>query len=156
MTGNAGLDKIILGLNGVVIAAAVALVVYSHVVIKPPQVDKSAVVGSGIEESILELQKSPVTLDEIVVNLYSRERRLRFLSTQMNLELFLEKDRELVNILKPRIFDALIDIAGNMKPNELNSITGRILLENRIKNRINSEVKKSVIKKIYFSKFTVQ
>ena len=82
-----------------------------------------------IEGSMSELQKPPVVLDEIVVNLYSREARLRFLDTQLNLVLYNEADRELALILKPHIFDALIDISGNMSPVELNSVTGRILLE---------------------------
>lgn len=156
MTGNAALDKILILINTIVIGLAVALVVYSHTMIKKPLTDGNAEFGGLIESSMREFQKAPVTLDEIVVNLYSRERRLRFLDTQMNIELFNEKDRAEVLAIKTHIFDALIDIAGNMKPNELNSVTGRILLENRIKKRVNSKVGRSLIKKIYFSKFIIQ
>lgn len=156
MTGNAALDKILILINTVVIGLAVALVIYSHTMIKKPQTDGNAEFGGLIENSMQEFQKAPVTLDEIVVNLYSRERRLRFLDTQMNIELFSEKDRAEVLAIKTHIFDALIDIAGNMKPSELNSVTGRILLENRIKKRVNSKVGRSLIKKIYFSKFIIQ
>lgn len=113
-------------------------------------------VGNLIENSMLEYQKPTVAMDEIVVNLYSRETRLRFLSTQMNIELYKEKDRDFVASLKAIINDALIDIAGNMRPSELNSITGRILLENRIKARVNEHIKRPILKKIYFSKFIVQ
>ena len=95
-------------------------------------------------------------MDEIVVNIYSREARLRFLNTQMNLVLFNESDRELVMGMKPHIFDTLIDIAGNMKPKELNSITGKILLETRVKKQINDLLKRPVLKKILFSKFIIQ
>lgn len=156
MTGNKNLDKIILLINGVVIAAAVALVAYSHTMITKPQTDGNSEFGGLIDDSMREFQKAPVTLDQITVNLYSRERRLRFLDTQMNIALFSEKDRADVVEIKTHIFDALIDIAGNMKPSELNSVTGRILLENRIKKRVNSLVGRSLIKKIYFSKFVIQ
>lgn len=156
MTGNKSLDNIIIALNTLVIGAAVALVLYSHTMIKKPLTDRNSEFGNLIENSMNEFQKAPVTLDQITVNLYSKERRLRFLDTQMNIELFNEKDRADVLGIKTHIFDGLIDIAGNMKPNELNSVTGRILLENRIKKRVNSLVGRSLIKKIYFSKFIIQ
>lgn len=156
MTGNPGLDRIILGLNGIVVLAAAGLVFYSHNSIKPPPTDTSGQFGQMIENSVNEFQKAPISMDEMIVNLYSREARLRFLNTQMNIVLFNESDREFVTSIKVLINDALIDIAGNMKPEELNSVTGRILLENRVKNRVNKQVKRSVIKKIFFSKFIIQ
>ncbi len=156
MTGNPAVDKILLGLNGIGVIAATALVVYSHTAIKKPTTNGPKEFGQMIEGSMSELQKPPVVLDEIVVNLYSREARLRFLDTQLNLVLYNEADRELALILKPHIFDALIDISGNMSPVELNSVTGRILLETRVKKRINQLVNKPVIKKILFSKFIIQ
>ena len=156
MTGNPSIDKIILGLNGVVMAGAAALVFMSHSVLESPKTDRDREFGSMIEKSVNEHEKPPVSLDEIVVNLYSREARLRFLNTKMNLVLFEEKDRELAIIMKTHIFDTLIDIAGNMKPKELNSITGRILLESRVKDKVNELAKRPVIKKILFSKFIIQ
>lgn len=156
MTGNPSIDKIILGLNGIAVTAAAVLVVFSHTMLKKPGTERGKEFGNMIEGSISELEKAPVVLDEIVVNLYSREARLRFLDTQMNLVIFEEKDREMALILKPFVFDTLIDVAGNMLPKELNSITGRILLETRVKNRVNELVKRPVIKKILFSKFIIQ
>lgn len=156
MTGNPALDKIILGINGLVVLAAAGLVIFAHTSIKPLSTNQGLEFGNMIEGTINEHQKAPVTLDEIVVNLYSREARLRFLNTQMNIVLVQERDRTYVDSLKYIINDALIDIAGNMKPDELNSVTGRILLENRIKDRVNQYARRTVIKKIFFSKFIVQ
>ena len=116
MTGNPTIDKIIFGLNGAVVTAAAALVFFAHNSITKPDTERGREFGQMIEGSMLELQKPPVVMDEIVVNLYSREARLRFLNTQMNLVLFQERDRELVMGLKAHIFDSLIEIAGNMKP----------------------------------------
>ena len=156
MTGNPSIDKIILGLNGLIIASATALVFYAHLGIKKPSTKTNLEFGNMIEGSMLELRKPPIIMDETVVNLYSREVKLRFLNTQMNLVLFEEKDRELVMGMKPHIFDRLIDVAGNMKPKELNSVTGRILLETRVKTKLNDLTKRPVIKKILFSKFIIQ
>jgi len=156
MTGNPSIDKIILGLNGIVMAGAAALVFMSHSVIKAPPTDRNREFGDMIEKSMIEYEKPPVALGEIIVNLYSREARLRFLNTKLNLVLFEEQDRELALSMKTHIFDTLIDIAGNMKPKEVNSITGRILLESRVKNKVNELAKRPVIKKILFSKFIIQ
>lgn len=156
MTGNPIIDKIILGLNGLIVTAATALILYSHMGIKRTDTNQSLKFGNMIENSMNELKKPPVIMEEIVVNLYSREVKLRFLNTQMNIVLFAEKDREYVMGLKPHIFDSLIDLAGNMDPKELNSVTGRILLETRVKNKVNELVGKNVIKKILFSKFIIQ
>lgn len=156
MTGNPTLDKVILGINGLMMTGAAALVFFSHNMLKKPMTNQPVEFGTMIEGSMEQYNSQPVTMDEIVVNLYSREARLRFLNTQMNLVLYSESDRELAQIMKPHIFDTLVEVAGNMQPKEVNSITGRILLESRIINKVNGIAKKPLIKKILFSKFIVQ
>jgi len=156
MTGNPAVDKFILAMNAIVVSIAAALVFYAHNHIKTPPTQRGQELGKMIEGSMYELQKPPIVMDEIVVNLYSRESRLRFLNTRMNLVLFSEGDRQMLMGMKAHIFDALIDITGNMKPEELNSVTGRILLETRIKSQVNQLTRKPTIKKILFSKFIVQ
>ncbi|MCO4752867.1 MAG: flagellar basal body-associated FliL family protein [Bacteriovoracaceae bacterium] len=156
MTGNPGLDKIIFGINGLVVIAASALVVYSHTMVKTPPTDESAEFSSMVANSMVEFQKPQVQFPEMVVNLYSREARLRFINLKMNIETFEQEQIEQIENSKSLIQDALIDIASNMRPEEVNSVTGRILLETRIKNKVNSKLSKPAVKKIYFSKFIVQ
>ncbi|MEX0798877.1 MAG: flagellar basal body-associated FliL family protein [Bacteriovoracaceae bacterium] len=156
MTGNPVLDKVVLGINGLIVLAATALVIFSHTMIKSPATDESKEFSGMVKNSMLEFQKPQVKFPEMVVNLYSRETRLRFVNLIMNIETFEESQNQLVEKSKPLIQDALIDIASNMKPDELNSVTGRILLETRVKNKVNSKLPKPAIKKIYFSKFIVQ
>ena len=105
---------------------------------------------------MVEFQKPQVQFPEMVINLYSREARLRFVNLKMNIETFEQEQIQLIENAKPLIQDALVDVASHMKPNELNSVTGRILLETRIKNKVNSRLSTSAVKKIYFSKFIVQ
>lgn len=156
MTGNPSLDKVLIALNGLVMALSTALVLYSHIVIKPPMVDQGSQMQGMLNSSINLSQITPVKFPELLLNLYSRQTRLRFLQTQMNVEVYEEKQKEIVNTYKAFITDTLIDISGNLSPAELNSVTGRILLETRIKNRVNERLKRKVIKKIYFSKFIIQ
>jgi flagellar FliL protein len=156
MTLKPKLDKIVLALNGLIVAAAVGLVWYSHNIVSPPLTDSQKQFSNLIDSSVSDFKRTPVTFKEIVVNLYSRQRRLRFLNLTMNIEVYDDGQEEIVKTYKPFINDRLIDIAGNMKPDEVNSVTGRILLESRIKKNFNQAVGAKVIKKIYFSKFIVQ
>lgn len=156
MTGNPSLDKVLIALNGAIVALSTALILYSHLVIKPPEVDEGLQMQGLLNSSINLSQITPVKFPELLLNLYSKQTRLRFLQLQMNLEVFNEKDKQIVETYKAFITDSLIDITGNLSPAELNSVTGRILLETRIKNRVNEQLKKKVIKKIYFSKFIIQ
>lgn len=156
MTGNPGIDKIIMGLNAIVVGGAAALVFYSHNMITSPTTDENKEFTGMVRDAMVEFKKQPVVFKEMVVNLYSRERRLRFLNLTMNLDVFEEGQQQRVDTMKPLIVDALIDITGNMRPDELNSVTGKILLEARLKNKINTIVNEKLVKKIYFSKFIIQ
>ncbi len=156
MTGNPGIDRIIMGLNAIVVGGAAALVFYSHNFMKAPVTDQNKEFTGMVRDAMVEFKKQPVVFKEMVVNLYSRERRLRFLNLTMNLDVFEEGQQQRVDTMKPLIVDALIDITGNMRPDELNSVTGKILLEARLKNKINAIVNEKLVKKIYFSKFIIQ
>ena len=156
MTGNPGLDKTILGINGLGVILATALVVYSHSMIKKVPTDEAAEFSGMVKDSIEEFQKPTVKFKEQVINLYSRESRLRFVNLIMNIETLDQEQIEVVENAKPLIVDSLIDISSNMQPNELNSVTGKILLETRLKNKVNSKLGKPAVKKVYFSKFIVQ
>jgi flagellar FliL protein len=156
MTGNPALDKILLGINGIVMAAAAGLVYYSNNMIVPPLTDQTGEFTTMAQDSLSDFKKQPIVFKEMVVNLYSRQRRLRFLNLIMNIEVYDIGQEKIVDIYKSKVIDSLIDIAGNMKPEELNSVTGKMLLESRVKNKVNDFVKKPIIKKIYFSKFIVQ
>lgn len=156
MTGNSKIDKIIFLLASIIALASAALVFYSHNMIEKPQTDESAEFNSMAKELVTNLNIPKVSLEEISINLYSRKTRLRFLNIKMDLELFENGMQEKLKGLTPIVNDQLIDIAGNMKAAELNSVTGKILLESRIKKRLNKLLGANIIKKIYFSKFIIQ
>lgn len=156
MTGNPSIDKILLGLNGAFIAAATALIIYAHTGIKRPPINEAGQMRELIDESLLKNELTPVVFPKQVVNLYSRATRLRFLDMQMNVEVFEAAHKDIIELYKPYILDSLIQITGNMQPEELNSVTGRILLETRLKSRINTHLARHVVKKIYFSRFIIQ
>ena len=156
MTGSPGLDKAILGINGIGVILATALVIYSHTMIKKVPTDESAEFSGMVKTSIEEFQKPTVKFKEQVINLYSRQARLRFVNLIMDIETFDQNQITIIENAKPMIVDSLIDIVSNTSPSDLNSVTGKILLETRLKDKVNSKLNQPAIKKVYFSKFIVQ
>ena len=86
----------------------------------------------------------------------SSSTRLRFLDVQMYIVPFARGKRELLSRHGPQIYDAINRIGGQMEPAELNSIHGKIVFENRIKEEINRILQEKVVKEIQYSKFIVQ
>lgn len=156
MTGNPGLDKAIIGINGIGVILATALVIYSHTLVKKVPTDESAEFSGMVKTSIEEFQKPTVKFKEQVINLYSREARLRFVNLIMDIETFDQSQLMIIEDAKPLIVDSLIDIVSNTSPTDLNSVTGKILLETRLKEKVNSKLGEPAVKKVYFSKFIVQ
>jgi flagellar FliL protein len=101
-------------------------------------------------------QRPMVKIDRIIVNLTSRKTRLRFVEIEPHIQGFNEDDERIIRSNKHLVHDTIIDLASNLSPKELNSLTGRILLESKIREEINNKIGRKVIKKIFFSKFIVQ
>lgn len=156
MTGNPAIDKILIALNGLGVAAATGLVIYAHTSIKRPSTDPNAEMGNMTSQSIEQTQLATVNFPKLVTNLYSRHGRLRYVDLQYNLLPFKEEDAQKIQDLKALINDTIIEVVGNMPPEELNSVTGRILLETRVKKSVNSYLNYKLVKKIYFSRFIIQ
>ena len=96
-------------------------------------------------------------IEKIIVNLRSAGgKRLRFLDLSLHLIPFETRQRETLDNNKSLIHDSVIDTAGRMKPAELNSVAGKILFEDRVKNSINARLGEPTVKEILFSKFVVQ
>lgn len=156
MTGNSKIDKIIFLIALIAALASAGLVYYSHNMIDAVKTDESKEFNSMAKDLVNGLNTPKISLEEISINLYSRKTKLRFLNIKMDLELYEDGMQEKIKGLTPIVNDQLIDVAGNMSASELNSITGKILLESRIKKRLNKLLGANIIKKIYFSKFIIQ
>lgn len=155
MTGNKKLDLIVGAVNLVLILIALGLFAFSIFQKKPLPKD----------EEELELLKKDArsrifhdtfAMETQLINLPGKNAKLRYLEVEANLHPF---KREQIDLLKEStaiLNDVLIDQASRMDPDELNSTVGRILLEDRIKKEVNAKLKSDIVKRIFFSKFTVQ
>lgn len=156
MTGNKKLDLIVLALTTAVTAAVLGVFVYTEMLFeKPPTEEKVE------KEKLLLFAKKKVNndnfkVDKVIINLTTEGSRLRFLEIEMFLVPFKVKYNDVFEQSKAYIVDAIIDVASNMMPEELNSVAGKIILQDRIRRRLNQYYEKDLVKEIFFSRFVVQ
>jgi flagellar FliL protein len=150
-------QKILIIVNLVIALAGVGIVYYSHNIIKPEPTNQAAEAEAIKDQAIASTQLRPVPIKKFVVNLHSRSSRLRYLDIEMNILTFHEDQVNVIKSSEHILKDVVIEIASRLEPEELDSVTGKILLENKIKKVMNTKLgDPAVIKQIYFSTFVVQ
>lgn len=149
-------QKILILANLVIALAASGLVYYSHTMIKPEATDQSAEAAALKQNALDQSHLTPVPIKKFVVNLHSRSTRLRYLDLEMSVLTFHEDQKEIIKTHEYIFKDVLIEIASHLDPEDLDSVTGKILLENKIKKQVNTKLGQPVVKQIYFSGFVVQ
>ena len=97
-----------------------------------------------------------VPVKRILINLPTKTARLRFLELEISLFPFESDQKDKIKEKLPIIKDTIISVVSKMQPDELNSISGKILLEERIKKLFHQKVEEKLISKIFYTKFVVQ
>lgn len=151
---------ILLGVMILATLAVVGLFYYTEKMYKKPPIDegaeKAALLTSVDSKGIPTFFK----VDKMTISLIPRNEaansRMRWLEIEMHLVLFETSDLEEMKTNLPLVQDRIIDIASKMGPDELNSLSGKILLEDRLKREINKAMKRPVVKNIFFASFIVQ
>jgi flagellar FliL protein len=157
MTGKPFLDKILIGLNALVVLGAMGLILYSHHGIKRAPTNQSQEADKLIQDAKDLIFIKPYSMKSFTVNLYSKTNRLRFLEVEMNIVPFDPSQVIGLKNAETIIKDSLIQIAAEMDPDDVGSVTGKILLENRLKKAVNDRVGgQPLIKQILFSRFVIQ
>lgn len=149
-------QKILIILNLVVALAGAGIVYYSHNMIKPEPTDQAAEADALKTNAMTQTQLQPVPLKKIVVNLYSKATRLRYLDIEMNILTFHEDQKEIIKSNEHVFKDVVVEIASQLSPEDLDTVTGKILLENKIKKQVNTKLGQPVVRQIFFSGFVVQ
>jgi len=151
------LQKILITVNLVVVLAAAGVVFYSHNMIKPEPTNQAAEEAALKKEAEGLTQIQPVAMKKFVVNLHSKSSRLRYLDIEMNVLPFREDQKETIKANEHIFKDVVIEIASQYSPEDLDSLTGKILLEKKIKDRVNARLGETpVVKQIFFSGYVVQ
>lgn len=148
--------KILILINLVVALAGVGVVFYSHNMMKPEPTDQD-LEKSRMRESLQgQSNITPVPLTKLTVNLLSGPNRLRFLNLEMNIVPFFEDQKKTIKDNEYLIKNVVIELASTLTPEEVETVTGKMLFESRTKKQINTKLGQPVIKQIFFSKFVIQ
>lgn len=150
------MQKILIIINLVVVLLGAGLVFYSHNMIKPEPTNQALETEKLKTDALQNAQIQAVPIKKFVVNLHSRNTRLRYLDIEMNVLPFREDQKEIIKANEHVFKDVVIEIASHLNPDDLDSVTGKILLENKIKKQVNTRLGQPVVKQIYFSGFVVQ
>lgn len=152
-------QKILILLNLVVVLGGAGAVFYAHNMIKPAPTDQVAETEELKQKALAQTQVEAVPIKKFVVNLHSKSSRLRYLDVEMNILTFSKDQKEVIKANEHIFKDVVIEIASRKDPEELDSLSGKLIFENDIKKAINKRLGSEavpLVNKIYFSGFVVQ
>ena len=98
----------------------------------------------------------PYSMKRIVINLPSTTSRLRFLELEMSLETISPEQMNDIKNIETIIKDAAISVGGAMTPEELNSLSGKLIFEEKLKEKIRIATNRNIISRIFYRRFIVQ
>lgn len=156
MTGNKTIDTALVGLFTLATLGALGMFIYTEMVFVKPTTSDKVELQALKDDSKKAVAPEVYKMDKLIINLNGQGSRLRFLDVEVHLVPFKSESIEMIKGQDPYVKDAIIDIASNMAPDELNTVAGKVLLEERIRRRLNDFFGKSIIKEIFFSRFVVQ
>lgn len=160
MTGKKLIDMILLGVMVLATLAVVGLFYYTEKIYKKPPIDEAALKAELLNSVDAKAVPTFFKVDKMIVSLIPKNEaansRMRWLEIEMHLVLFEASDLETMKVNLPVVQDRIIDIASKMGADELNSLSGKILLEDRLKREINKALHKPIVKNIFFASFIVQ
>lgn len=160
MTGKKLIDMILLAVMMLTTLAVIGLFYYTEKIYKRPPIDESKEKEAFLKQSDAKTIPAFYKLEKMTVSLVPRDpnanQRMRYIELEIHLVMFKSDDAGIVKTYLPIIQDKIIVIASKMGADELNSLTGKILLEDRLKKEINKSLGTPVIKSIFFSRYIVQ
>ena len=150
--------ELILVLLSFVISLGVAIFFFwsSKEMFKRPDIDIAKEQAALKEAAKKILVPENFAISKMIMNLPTKTNRLRFLNLSINYVPFNNSQIKFLDENKHVLKDIIIDIGNTMYPEELNSISGKILFEERIKAKTNELLGPRLIKEIYFSSFVFQ
>ncbi len=156
MTGKALIDKIIVLVALVFALGSVGLVYYSHKMIKRVPTNQAEELENLKNDAKAATQQKPYAVKQMIINILSNGNKLRYLDVELNIQTFEENQKIMLKRHEHVIKNAMVEIAAEMSADDLNSVTGKILLESRVKKVVNEKLNDTVVKQIYFSRYVVQ
>lgn len=149
--------KFLFALNFLLTFATIGVFVYTVTIYKKPlpeEVDEWNKMIAQMHQEELGIKN--YQLPKMTVNIPSTVTKLRFLDLEAFFTPTKNRYLPLLTASKPIINDVIIEVASQFDPDELNSLTGKLLFEERVKKLVHERLKVTIIKQIYFTRFVVQ
>ncbi|MDO9183839.1 MAG: flagellar basal body-associated FliL family protein [Bacteriovorax sp.] len=160
MTGKKLVDMILLGVMMLTTFAVIGLFYYTEKIYKRPPINESKEREAFLKEGDPKALPAFYKLDKMTVSLVPKDatgsQRMRYVDLEIHLVMFKADDAGIIKTYLSVVQDKIITVASKMGAEELNSLTGKILLEDRLKKEINKALGKPVVKSIFFSRYIVQ
>lgn len=155
MTGKPLLDKILIALNVFVLLGALGLYFYSMQL--EPKLSEADELKDFNSSSIAQNQNTSISFSKITVNLSSERGKLHFLDAEVHIVPINEKYIEKIQKdHKDELTSIIIETASAMTPDEVTTVSGKILLAEKIKKNINLRLGQKMVKQILFTRFVIQ
>ena len=168
MTGKKLLDMILLLLMIVTTLAVIGFFYFTEKIYKRPPINEVSEKEAFFKETVSKALPALFKIDKMIISLVpnspSANLRMKYLEVELSLVLFGESDKKILITYLDLVQNNIIMTASKMSSEELNTLTGKILLESRLKKEINGALKKEmseslkkpVVKGIFFSTYIVQ
>ncbi|MBF0207821.1 MAG: flagellar basal body-associated FliL family protein [Oligoflexia bacterium] len=146
------------GLNLLLGLLTIGLFFYTGFIYRPAKIDDKTEFNNFKQRSNVETNSISIyKLERFTLNLYSSQTTPHYLDIEMHFHLLSESEAgSLIDKNKPIIYDRIISIINATTLDEVNSVTGKIILEERIKTAVATAVGRPVVKSVYFAIFTVR
>jgi flagellar FliL protein len=160
MTGKKLIDIILLATMTLTTFLVIGLFYYTEKIYKRPPIDEKKEREAFLKESNPKELPAFFKIEKITVSLVPKDpssnQRMRYVELEIHLVLFSSSDAGIIKTYLSVVQDKIITVASKMGADELNSLTGKILLEDRLKKEINKALGKAILKSIFFSRYMVQ
>lgn len=121
--------------------------------------EEEAYYESVREPSAVSKAVALVSLDEVFANVNSGEgenRQMHTLGVKLDIELFDEDSRALLDQRSAGVKDSIISTAIEQDFDWLNTIAGKLFFKEKLVARINEHFNKAIVRDIHFSSFYLQ
>ncbi len=149
------LGFVFMAINLVVLGGGAFLVYTSTIGYHTPMISEDEL-DKELNDFRKSLQNDPIVfaMDTFNTNLEGVPRR--FIRIKVNLEMLDEEGFEEVIDLGAEAKDSIVRILNEKRFMDLESVQGKLQLKNQIIAKVNSFLKRGVVKNVYFSDFVVQ
>jgi len=155
MTGNKLIDLII-SILSLVVTGFAAFVFFQNASFEAPLPDEDLQKRKLLAGPGRVVPYETFKIKKMIINIQSSSNKLRFLDITIHLVPYKSTDVKILEDRKHIIRDTIINIASKMWPENLNTVSGKLILEDRIKKNINEILDLEIVREIFFSSFVIQ